>query len=154
MLLSCFAGRTRTRAVQRRVQTTAWPGPWLALWHMCGSSGNQGARTCCRGRHLRRCCSRSHGQKLTAVLPRSATESEKGPLRQAEDNRRFAADLAAQIRAVKELKQRLGEEQRDHDHAKQRIKVLVHERAGLGAALDPRAPLIMPTTHIGHCGAN
>ena len=67
-------------------------------------------------------------------MARSATESDKGPLRQAEDNRRVAADWAAQIRAVHELEQRLREEQRDHGHAKQRIRDLVHERAGLGTA--------------------
>ncbi len=92
----------------------------------------------------------SRSEPQSTRCPRSATESEKGPLRHAEDNRRFAADLAAQIRAVEELGQRLKEEQRDHDYAKQRIKVLVHERAGLGAAHDQaRTLLIMATEHIG-----
>ena len=154
MLWSLLAGRTWPRAAQRRVQMTAWPGPWLALWHMCGSSGSQGGHTCHHGWHLCWCCSRTHGGNLTATLPRSATETEKGPLRQAEDNRRFAADLAARIRAVQVLQQRLREEQRDHDYAKQRIKALVHERAGLGAAQPPHASELMTTKRSGCSGAN
>ena len=48
---------------------------------------------------------------------------------------RFAAEFAAQLRAVKGLEQRLAEEQRAHSHAKLRIMDLVHERTGIGAAL-------------------
>ena len=49
-----------------------------------------------------------------------------------EEHSRLVTDLAAQLKLVKVLEQRLADEQRAHGQAELRIQDLVHERAGLG----------------------
>ncbi len=72
-----------------------------------------------------------------AKLVCSPAKSGNGVHPAMEGRSRLVTDLAAQLKLVKKLEQRLAEEQREHAQAKLRIQDLVHERAGLGARFPP-----------------
>ena len=66
-------------------------------------------------------------------MHRSPTRSGEGIHSAVEGHSKLAADLAAQLKVVKKLEQRLEAEQGAHRETRLRMQDLMHERAGLGA---------------------